>query len=116
MSTPSLPTEIFAVQSGKPLGSVYLDWMPQPGAGLELNGNFYTVMERRHCYQLKCGRYAIAKIVMYVQLMQQPLEKSLVNGCWVIGDASCKFNAHSEVIRCAVNPIGPCEGCKLREE
>lgn len=29
-----------------------------------------------------------------------------------IGDASCRFNALSPQLRCAVNPQGPCEGCK----
>ncbi len=30
-------------------------------------------------------------------------------GC--IGDPSCRYNAHSPELRCAVNPCGPCEGC-----
>jgi len=112
---PSLSTDIVAAQSNRVLGRIHLDWMPQPGNCLELNGSFYTVIERRHNYQLKLGRYSLCKIVIYVQLTQPPLEKSLVNGCWVIGDASCKFNAHSEIIRCAVNPLGLCEGCKFYE-
>lgn len=35
-----------------------------------------------------------------------------------IGDTSCKFNARSPHLRCAINPYGPCEGCihyQLRE-
>lgn len=32
-----------------------------------------------------------------------------------IGDTSCQFNARSPVIRCAVNPDGPCEGCQHYE-
>ncbi|MGK7876144.1 MAG: DUF6464 family protein [Xenococcaceae cyanobacterium] len=28
-----------------------------------------------------------------------------------IGDPSCRFNARSPYIRCAVNPCGPCENC-----
>ncbi|WP_156120520.1 DUF6464 family protein [Neosynechococcus sphagnicola] len=28
-----------------------------------------------------------------------------------IGNAACQFNAHSAYLRCAVNPMGPCEGC-----
>jgi hypothetical protein len=28
-----------------------------------------------------------------------------------IGDISCRFNAHSPYLRCAVNPSGPCENC-----
>lgn len=28
-----------------------------------------------------------------------------------IGDLSCRFNAHSPYLRCAVNPSGPCDEC-----
>ncbi|GAB1545459.1 hypothetical protein NUACC21_81350 [Scytonema sp. NUACC21] len=31
---------------------------------------------------------------------------------YLIGDISCQFNARSGYIRCAVNPDGPCEGCR----
>jgi len=30
----------------------------------------------------------------------------------LIGDPSCLYNARSSHLRCAVNPQGPCEGCK----
>jgi hypothetical protein len=30
-----------------------------------------------------------------------------------IGDSSCRYNAHSYHLRCAVNPMGPCEGCSF---
>ena len=30
---------------------------------------------------------------------------------YLIGDKTCRFNAHSIYIRCAVNPEGPCEQC-----
>ncbi len=32
-----------------------------------------------------------------------------------IGDANCRFNAHSIHLRCAVNPLGPCQGCRSFE-
>ncbi|NMG20610.1 hypothetical protein DP116_14545 [Brasilonema bromeliae SPC951] len=32
---------------------------------------------------------------------------------YLVGDISCKFNARSGYLRCAVNPTGPCEGCRL---
>jgi hypothetical protein len=32
-----------------------------------------------------------------------------------IGDLSCRFNAYSPHLRCAVNPAGPCEGCRQYE-
>jgi hypothetical protein len=34
---------------------------------------------------------------------------------YLIGDISCKFNARSGYIRCAVNPDGPCNGCRHYE-
>ena len=30
---------------------------------------------------------------------------------YFIGDTSCKYNAHSPYMRCAVNPSGPCQEC-----
>ena len=32
-----------------------------------------------------------------------------------IGEASCRFNARSPYLRCAVNPEGPCETCRHYE-
>jgi Family of unknown function (DUF6464) len=34
---------------------------------------------------------------------------------YLIGDISCKLNARSGYIRCAVNPSGPCHGCRFYE-
>ncbi|MDZ7956554.1 MAG: DUF6464 family protein [Aulosira sp. DedQUE10] len=34
---------------------------------------------------------------------------------YLVGDISCKFNARSGHIRCAVNPDGPCQGCRHYE-
>ena len=33
----------------------------------------------------------------------------------VIGDITCQLNARSPFIRCAANPLGPCEGCREYE-
>jgi hypothetical protein len=30
---------------------------------------------------------------------------------FIIGDFTCQFNARSHLLRCAINPSGPCEGC-----
>ncbi|BAZ39995.1 hypothetical protein NIES4101_59560 [Calothrix sp. NIES-4101] len=35
---------------------------------------------------------------------------------YLIGDISCQFNARSGYIRCAVNPSGPCHGCRFYEQ
>lgn len=34
---------------------------------------------------------------------------------YLIGDISCRFNARCGYLRCAVNPQGPCEGCRHYE-
>ena len=35
---------------------------------------------------------------------------------YLIGDISCRYNARSGYIRCAVNPEGPCQGCRYYEQ
>jgi hypothetical protein len=34
---------------------------------------------------------------------------------FLIGDISCKFNARSGYLRCAINPHGPCADCRYYE-
>lgn len=36
-------------------------------------------------------------------------------GNYFVGDVSCRYNARSPHVRCAVNPDGPCEGCRHYE-
>ncbi|MEO1375565.1 MAG: DUF6464 family protein [Cyanobacteria bacterium J06635_10] len=116
MEPDSLQTEVILTSTLESLGNIKLDWTPQPGNYLDLKGKTYAVLERRHRYQLKEGRYRLHKIAIYVQSAKRPTEETLVNGHWVIGNASCSYNALSEIIRCAVNPEGPCEGCKYFEK
>ncbi|MBD2681606.1 MULTISPECIES: DUF6464 family protein [Nostoc] len=115
MEPDSLQTEVILTHPRESLGRVQLDWTPQPGNYLDFEGKTYAVLERRHRYQLKAGRYRLHNIAIYVQSAKRPSEKSLVEGRWVIGDATCRYNAHSEIIRCAVNPDGPCESCRFYE-
>ncbi|MGB3638402.1 MAG: DUF6464 family protein [Rivularia sp. (in: cyanobacteria)] len=35
---------------------------------------------------------------------------------YLVGDITCEYNARSGYIRCAVNPSGPCDGCRFYEE
>jgi Family of unknown function (DUF6464) len=111
----SLPTEVILTQSQQVLAKILLGWTPQPGNYLDLDGKTYAVLERSQRYQLKAGRYKLDKIALYVQSATRPEEQSLVDGKWVIGDATCKYNARSTLLRCAVHPIGPCEGCRFRD-
>ncbi|AFY61788.1 DUF6464 family protein [Synechococcus sp. PCC 6312] len=111
MTAADLPTELHLVNPRQVLGQVYLDWTPQPGSCLDHQGQTYTVLERRHRYQLRSGRYQLNKIALYLQTAPQDGDRQLLNGAWIIGDSSCRFNAHSPILRCAVNPAGPCQDC-----
>lgn len=111
----SVPTEVCTLYPESTLGKIYLDWMPQPGDHIDLEGKTYTILERRHRYQFRRGKYNLFRVLVYVQLIPENLERSLSNGRWVIGDISCRYNACSEMIRCAVNPDGPCQGCPFWE-
>lgn len=31
---------------------------------------------------------------------------------YMMGDITCSLNARSPYLRCAINPMGPCDGCK----
>jgi hypothetical protein len=112
MEAHSLPTEVILSKSQATIKKLVLDWTPQPGDYLDLDNGTYAVLERRHCYQYRTGRYRLAKISLYVQKADRPQERSLIDGRWVIGDASCFYNARSELIRCAVMPAGSCIGCQ----
>lgn len=115
MEPDSLPSELILTHPRQTLGNVQLDWLPQPGNYLDFQGKTYAVLERRHRYFLKSGRYRLHKIALYVKSAKRPSETSLVQGRRVVGDASCRFNAHSELVRCAVNPEGPCHSCRFYE-
>ncbi|MGB3191093.1 MAG: DUF6464 family protein [Limnoraphis sp.] len=115
LESDSLPTEVILTHPRRSLGNIFFDWTPQPGHYLDLQGQTYAVLERRHRYQLKSGRYRLYQISLYVQSAERPQERSLVDGRWVLGDATCRFNAHSELVRCAVNPDGPCSQCRSYE-
>jgi Family of unknown function (DUF6464) len=116
MEALNLSTEVILTHPHRSLGNIQLDWVPQPGSFVELEGKTYTVLERRHRYQLRAGRYRLHQISLYVQSAQPPSERTLMNGRWVLGDATCRFNAHSELIRCAVSPEGPCGNCRFYEQ
>lgn len=115
MEQNTLPVEVILTHPRQSLGNIQLDWTPQPGNYLDLDGQTYAVLERHHRYQLKSGRYRLQKIALYVQSAAPPTERTFMAGIWVLGDASCHFNARSEIIRCAVNPHGPCSGCDYYE-
>ncbi|MGK7918826.1 MAG: DUF6464 family protein [Trichodesmium sp.] len=44
-------------------------------------------------------------------ISSQPEQQYIEGVGYIIGDLTCKFNARSSQVRCAVNPCGPCKGC-----
>ncbi|MDX2255660.1 MAG: DUF6464 family protein [Pseudanabaenaceae cyanobacterium bins.39] len=115
MEVLDVPTEIRTFNPEHTIGKVYFDWMPQPGNYIDVDGITYTVLERRHRYQFRRGKYNLFRVLIYVQIAPEAPERSYLDGRWVIGDIQCKYNARSEILRCAVNPQGPCQGCKSWE-
>ena len=85
--------------------------VPQPGRWLEAAGRSFLVLQRRHRYQLRNGRYELASVALQVKAQQRPADARWWQNQWVIGDPSCRFNARSPLLRCAVLPEGPCDRC-----
>jgi hypothetical protein len=85
--------------------------VPQPGRWLTLEQRSFLVLQRRHRYRLRNGRYELATIALQVRPQQRPTDARRWRGGWVIGDPSCRFNARTPLLRCAVLPEGPCERC-----
>ena len=48
----------------------------------------------------------------YKRISRDPEEQYIEGIGYIIGDVSCKYNARSPYMRCAVNPSGLCEGCR----
>ncbi|MEL6159387.1 MAG: DUF6464 family protein [Cyanobacteria bacterium J06623_5] len=111
MKPKSLLTDIVLENSKILVAQQVLDRTLPPGTYIDVDGQSYQILIRRHQYQLKLGRYHLHKAIVLVKASAVPEERSLLNGSWVIGDISCLYNARSELIRCAPNPEGPCQGC-----
>lgn len=46
------------------------------------------------------------------RLLTLPIDHQYVDGIGaLIGDFTCRYNARSPYVRCAVNPFGPCKEC-----
>jgi hypothetical protein len=88
-----------------------LSEVPFPGRWIHHAGDSYLVLQRRHRYRLRQGRYELVAVALQVKTEQQPAEARHWQGQWVIGDPSCRFNARSPLLRCAVLPEGPCACC-----
>ncbi|MFN9055722.1 MAG: DUF6464 family protein [Cyanobacteriota bacterium] len=89
-----------------------LQSVPQAGVWMQWNSQAYLVMQRRHRYRLRKGRYQLASIALEVKQHNQPADAQWWKGRWVIGNPHCHFNARSPLLRCAVLPEGPCSTCR----
>jgi hypothetical protein len=85
--------------------------IPGPGHWMEVDGHPLLVMQRRHRYTLRDGRYHLTSVALEVKQQARPADSEWWNGQWVIGNPSCHFNALSPFLRCAVLPEGPCSSC-----
>ncbi len=55
---------------------------------------------------------ASAPGVGLLKLLDDQADLHYVDGLgYMIGDITCDLNARSPYLRCATNPIGPCDGC-----
>ena len=115
MEIKALPTDIISSESKNILGHLKLDKSLYPGTYVDIDGQTYQILVRRHQYQLRLGRYYLHKAIVHVKATTIPEERTLLNGSWVIGDVTCTYNARSELMRCAINPSGPCNECRQYE-
>ena len=106
-----MQVELRQAGSDRLLERLELEEIPQPGRWLVVDERSFLVLQRHHRYQLRSGRYELSCIALQVKPQKQPADARWWQGRWVIGDPSCRFNARSPLLRCAVLPEGPCERC-----
>ena len=97
------------------INRVDLEDPPHPGRWLVVKDESFLVMQRRHRYSLRNGRYVMASVALMVKPQARPADATPWRHGWVIGDPNCRFNACSPLLRCAVWPEGPCESCSHHE-
>ncbi|WP_287128610.1 DUF6464 family protein [Candidatus Cyanaurora vandensis] len=80
---------------------------------VEWDGHLWAVLERSHAYNLKSGKYHLQRVALFVRPVAVDLrDRHQVGDHWTIGDPTCRYNAHSELLRCVPHPHGPCVGCQ----
>lgn len=99
--------ELILSESQRSLGRVQLETVPQPGSAIAHGGTWYMVLERRHRYQFQANRYRLTRITLYVQVAPQAEDKRWLGDRWVIGDASCRYNACSPCCAALWPPQAP---------
>ena len=72
-------------------------------------------MEQRAQHRLRAAIAATEQRHLQ-RLLTLPRDYQYVEGVGaLIGDFSCRYNARSPHIRCAINPMGPCDSCRHYE-
>lgn len=60
--------------------------------------------------QASCAPTALGQSML--KLLDSNSDMQYVDGMgYMIGDITCDLNARSPYLRCATNPMGPCDGC-----
>ncbi len=63
----------------------------------------------------KCSQTSAAPTALgqsMLKLLDNNSDMHYVDGMgYVVGDITCDLNARSPYLRCAMNPMGPCNGC-----
>ena len=103
--------ELIDAGSGALLNRIQLDDPHHPGSWFEWDGTSFLIMQRQHRYSLKGGTYQLSTIALVVKPQSRPSDAKSWRHGWVIGDPTCRFNALSPLLRCAVWPDGPCDQC-----
>ena len=86
--------------------------VPQPGRWLPWGDSSFFVLQRRHRYRLRNGRYELASVALQGKVERRPPDARPWGEGFVIGDPQCRYNARSPLLRCAVLPAGPCDRCE----
>jgi Family of unknown function (DUF6464) len=85
-----------------------MDYPDRPErVSLEIPRQYQFIESYGESFQLLSGRFEVDR---------EAIVLPRVNAINAIGDTTCQYNARSRMIRCAVNPCGPCEGCKDYEK
>lgn len=85
-----------------------MDYPDRPErVGLEIPRSYQFNEPSSESFQVLEGRFEVTR---------EAIALPRINAINAIGDTTCQYNAGSRMIRCAVNPCGPCEGCKDYEK
>ena len=78
--------------------------------------SLWLIQKAKQRTQERIRSAAHTSVVRRLPRHQLPPDRYYLEGVgYLVGDITCKFNARSAYMRCAVNPSGPCENCRHYE-